>query len=143
MNENKIKLAIQLLKGKEVAADAVVALLESAIAPEPQFYKGQQVLCSNNGKDWTRHNILSIGLLDSFTYVKPDPKAASLPNWIEHDGSDGDGIEITITKKELLIVVHEDGQRGLFTSASSGMQLIDTTIIYAIIPLPQFIEQKE
>ena len=155
MNENKvIQEALAELKanGAFTAMNLkVISILEKALAPEPRFYKNQQVLVRDGGTEaWISavfkgpslnpaHKFMALkysgGMgICSYLYCKPDPDAESIINWIEHDGSDG------LLPKDLDKPVVWVDSSGCTQSSTSGALVLDTNVVrYAIIPLPEYL----
>ena len=149
MNENKVRAAYALFDRNGYAkchATDVFKLLTEALAPEPRFYVGQPVLVSENEKVWFPRALVSItgsGFECKPTghskenvhwlHCKPDPDAVSLPNWIEHDGSekriDGD----------FILWEGKAGNKG----SLRGYVILDSKVArYCIIPLPRWVGEK-
>ena len=147
MNEKLVREAIEVgndlnLKSSE-AAEKMIDLLNEALAPQPAFYKDQQVLMRDSINDgWIRKTLTSIsseaGLFycksdikgsgnPSWKYCKPDPEAVTRPVWIEHDGSSGCLVE-------LFRKVHIEFEDGSFTSVFAKDVYWRTVTRYFIVP---------
>jgi len=146
VNENKIREALRIATEMEAFGGQLLIknLLTEALAPPQRFYKGQPVLVSIQGIDWSKRTLLRIeDLSKSYAYMdtisqcwdhcKPNLDAVSLPNWIEHDGSDHGRI---VAKGAIINVIRTDGESYHHREA---FYLNDGIARYCIIPLPEFL----
>jgi len=108
------------------------------------------VLVGYDGKAWISGNFVGFrdekhreytisfkGTMDmSYPHCKPDPDAVSLPNWIEHDGSD---IYVNCSEGEIIVGIYSS-TRQQYISGKDGNKLhLLGMSRYCIIPLPEFL----
>jgi hypothetical protein len=158
MNKDKIMKALTLLhlnsdmNTKETEA---IELLEQALGLTTKFYKGQPVLVKFHAGDirkgWFSHMEFENYMVyfdrgkDTYQYdnCKPDLKAESLPNWIEHDNT---AFLPEVPENSMTLVIFKEGSDA-HSDFPNGLMRIDPYGVngtpvarYAVIPLPEFLD---
>ena len=150
-NEDKVRKALEAAEGINDSARAdVIRLLKEMLPPEQQLYFQQPVLVRFNGFEWfpryfshmdgevfhcfemgrTSRTATKTTKTTSWKYCKPDLKAESLPNWIDHDGG-----ECPVDPNVIVYVIYNSGTT--HSGVAEGRYWKDV-VKYFVIPLPKY-----